>query len=435
MSQNIPSVDLSAASVGTKGSMDWRDLRVESTLLAGRERAHLQVFNDTGCALDITIGGRGFHLPAGGWHTDGIELLPMDSSLTYVVTEVIPNQIVKTMRATYFEPGERVPTVSLGNSPIGISGSVSTTNIQSLTNDGNPAPTSIIEATPSGQGSSSVALNNDASGFIKVLSAGVLRAILNVVRGNSGAGNATITIGDAGDATITTLQGSVQGGQPANVGTLTTGAITGTGANSLDGGAITTDGAGKLSPTKISSDGAAWVTDGSGHVTQTINNGAGAADLGNQYVVSNDPVTQTKDAVAWLAKKSGDASSRGSGRIRASDGYFQLGLNGPNGANGGSLFGTATGISSSVALTASAFHGTADNVPASGVTAGALPAGVTLPAGQVSAGNLASGVKQQNGATVAGLDSAGGGAAGTRIWVGTTDPGGSAAEGDIWINA
>jgi len=226
MSSNLTPADLTAAVAGFKGSIDWTPVRVLSSALAGSEYAHLQLFNDTGCGLDCAIGPRGFHLPPGGWITDGIELLPTDYKMTFEVTEVIAGQVINFVRATYFAPGEKIHGVSLGNSPIGISGSVNTTNIQTLTNDGNAAGTLVYETTPSDQASSSSSLKNDASGFLKVLSANVLRTIWNVVRGNSGAGKAAITFGDSGDATITTLYGSVLGAQPATLGATTTGALT-----------------------------------------------------------------------------------------------------------------------------------------------------------------------------------------------------------------
>lgn len=231
MSQRLPAVDLSTAAVGTTGTLDWSSAGLP-TGQPGARGPRLQLFNESGCGLSITLSasGRTFSLPAGGWTQGGIDLLPIDRSLTYTVVYVIANAAVATLEAVYWPVGEVPPAVSLGNSPVGVSGSVTTTTVSSLKNDGNAPGTSIVESTPSDQASSSVALNNDASGFFKVLSAGVLRAILNVVRGNATSTKASITVGDSGDASILTVYGSIQGGQPANVGALTTGQISGTGA-------------------------------------------------------------------------------------------------------------------------------------------------------------------------------------------------------------
>src|SRR5690348_7810193 len=62
---------------------------------------------------------------------------------------------------------------------------VSTTSGTALKQDGSGPATSLIESTPSDQTVSSLALNNDASGDIKILSANVMRAIYHAVRGDT----------------------------------------------------------------------------------------------------------------------------------------------------------------------------------------------------------------------------------------------------------
>jgi hypothetical protein len=240
MSINLTPADLSTAVVGTPGKMSWRDVKSEGTILAGKEHAHLQLFNDTGCGVNIAIGARGFHLPPGGWVTDGFELLPTDNELNYVVTDIIPNQIITSMRATYFAPGERVHSVSLGNSPIGLSGAVPV-SVSSVANDGNPVPTTFVESTP---------------------------------------------------------QGGVQ-------------------------------------TTSITND---------GHVMLTPNNPNTATDIAIAVSEQNAPETQARDAVVLLGRKTGDASSRLSLRMRGSDGYGSLGLAGPNGASPVNLFAQVNGL-------------------------------------------------------------------------------------------
>lgn len=253
MSFNVAQIDLTAATVGTKGNIPLGQAIPPPTIkqmmrpLQEQEGATLSVLNESGCVLLCTwpAAGKSFSLTAGQWKQ--LNVPPGEIELDYLVIGLIPNAPVSLLLADLYLPGEQIDdTGVLGNSPIGVSGAVSTSNIQTLKNDGNAPGTQIIEATPSDQGSSSVSINNDASGFLQVLSANMLRKIWNVVRGNAGAGKATITFGDSGDATITTLYGSLQGGQPANVG-----AITGTGANSLDGTNWKTDGSGNEQPQSI----------------------------------------------------------------------------------------------------------------------------------------------------------------------------------------
>lgn len=121
-----------------------------------------------------------------------------------------------------YAPGEPIaeqfPITLVRQANIG--NSVAVTNTQAIVNDGNAAGTSIIEATPASQGASSWALNNDASGFLQVLSANVLRKILNVVRGNTGAGHAVVDIGDTGDKAMMTYHGTLET-ISSDVGTVT----------------------------------------------------------------------------------------------------------------------------------------------------------------------------------------------------------------------
>jgi len=124
----------------------------------------------------------------------------------------------------------------------------------SIVNDGNSLATSIIEATPTGQATSSWAMNNDASGFIKVLSANVMRTILNVVRGDTGATKAIVTFGDSGDRSIFTYQGTL-------------------GIISSDAGKIVSNGSGKVT----------WAN--------TLSSGNQLMDLQQGYGVFSDNAT------------------------------------------------------------------------------------------------------------------------------------------------
>lgn len=220
MSSNLDPIDLTGKAAGYSQTIPVSEFAGQRLLNDLSQIPHLQFFNETGCGLAIqTQSGQSFRLPAGGWRT--VDLLPSDNQFTLTIEYTLPNAPVNLLLVTYFPPSEPVPDVGvLGNSPIGLSGQVST-NVNQLVNDGNAAGTNIIEATPSGQGVSSWSMSNDGSGFLQILSANVLRKILNAIRGDTGATKAVVTIGDSGDATISTFYGSLLGAQPATVGALT----------------------------------------------------------------------------------------------------------------------------------------------------------------------------------------------------------------------
>ena len=119
MSVNLGSVDLSSLAVGQSDILDWSGAGLPSAA-PGAPVAHLQLFNESGSALDITLtaSGRTFHLPAGGWLQNGLALAPNDRGLSLKVTSIIPNAEVSALSAVYYGPGEPVPQIVLGNSPI-----------------------------------------------------------------------------------------------------------------------------------------------------------------------------------------------------------------------------------------------------------------------------------------------------------------------------
>jgi hypothetical protein len=81
-----------------------------------------------------------------------------------------------------------------------------------------------------------------------------------------------------------------------------------------------------------------------GHIALTPNNPNTATDIAIAVSEQNAPETQARDAVVLLGRKTGDASSRLSLRMRGSDGYGSLGLAGPNGANPTNLFAQVNGL-------------------------------------------------------------------------------------------
>lgn len=204
---NQAGTDLSAAQVGTAGNISVGIHNRPSKI--GSLYPKLVFNNESGCGLAINMQGsnRQLVLPAGAW-TEAVELYNNDTAINWTVLYVLPNQPVSKLYVVLYWPDEKIlRAIALGNSPIGISGGVTTTAGKTLQDDTDNPNTSFIEATPTDQSTSSWARNNDASGFEQVLSAGVLRKIIKVVRGNATTTKAAIDFGDSGDLSITTYHG------------------------------------------------------------------------------------------------------------------------------------------------------------------------------------------------------------------------------------
>ena len=114
------------------------------------------------------------------------------------------------LRFVLFRRGEPIPLPHRGSlvRSTNIGNQVSVTTTTSLINDGQAPATQIIESTPNDQAVSAFNLDNDGSGLWQVLSAGVQRVVAQVTRGNATTGKAVIVLGDTGDASITTLNGT-----------------------------------------------------------------------------------------------------------------------------------------------------------------------------------------------------------------------------------
>lgn len=210
----------------------------------------IEITNESPYLLIFQAGSLQFPVPA--WTGYPIQSptntgFPLPMSLTPVLLGTAANApssvCVVTVYNTNETPVQRIPYGLVRQANIG--NNVAVSNVNSLKNDGNAPGSQIVESTPSDQGVSAFNYNNDGSGTRQVLSAGAQRIVEQVARGNNTTGKATIQVGDSGDPSITVVYGSIMGGRVANVG-----AITGVGANSLDGGAITTNGSGVMNSLK-----------------------------------------------------------------------------------------------------------------------------------------------------------------------------------------
>jgi hypothetical protein len=199
MSIALPDVDLSTASVGTKGVIALQNMGIS----AGGVSAHpsalknfptLFIHNESGCGLGITLkdSQQSFNLAAGQWVP--IVLGPGESAVQWVVKYVLPNAPVNLLMTTYYFPGEPIPDIAvLGNSPIGIGGSVST-QVTTLSNEGNPINT-LVEDVGTPTTAQLLQIWNDHMSW-RVEQSGVAHTILQ----GKTSGN-PLQLGQAGDNT------------------------------------------------------------------------------------------------------------------------------------------------------------------------------------------------------------------------------------------
>lgn len=157
------------------------------------------------------------------------------SILTPLSSQINPPSTIIIGEA--YAPGEPVPE-SLPNydrlSNVG-NQTLPTASTPALVNDGNAPNTEIIEATPSDQQASSWDFNNDGSGFLQVLSSGVLRNVLAIIRGNL-TQEAQVTFGDPNDITMTTIHGTCDNAATAGQASSAVSAISALQVQMYDGG-------------------------------------------------------------------------------------------------------------------------------------------------------------------------------------------------------
>src|SRR5258708_13697816 len=167
------------------------------------------------------------YIPAGAWPTYTLDQAA--SFITFTVVSILPNPPVQFLLPTYYVPGETVPEAPrLGNSPIGISGQINMSSVQTLSNEGNPVNTLVIDMGDTAF-SQIVAIFNDGHALWAVDQSGTKHQVLKI----QSAGN-PLQLGQTGDTSE--VLGDL----------LTDGKFTIIGVSSLDNGAITTDGTGHI---------------------------------------------------------------------------------------------------------------------------------------------------------------------------------------------
>lgn len=418
---NKNGTDLSSAQAGTTGTIPipvpYRPGNI------GNKTANLVFNNESGCGLAINFVGsnREVFLPAGAW-TRPIPLNSKDTAISYYVAYVLPNSPVSALYIVLYSPGEQpLETTALGNSPIGISGNVQTSNVQSLTNDGQAPETTVIEMTPQDQVTSSVVIRNTASGFLQVLSANVLRKIISVVRGNAGTGKAQIQFGDSGDASISIYYGNLD-------------------QIRSDSGAVTSNGSGTVSLTQLNFLGGPFISwNAAQNALGVRSNLSGGVATGIYFTSWTGSATNIPFSVGGQFNGA-DCYVDNSGNFIGNAVIVQNAGSYLNSINIGPPSGSGVYANISIDTAGHFFNLWTPNV--TGVP-WSLDLHVGNGSGNITALHLdgATGnvvipqiATDNSGNSYAICKSAGGGSAGRVMWEGTTDPGASANEGDLWMD-
>ncbi len=182
MSIPIAQINLSGVLVGATGKIDFANTGISAGGVSANP-AHtkgagtVHIFNESGSGLIIAFqtSGDSFFLPAGGW-TDK-KVGGGEAGMNYTVIYNLPNPPVTLLLVTYYNPHEPIPYVpTLGNSPIGIGGTIAT-SFNSLSNETNTVQTLVIDIGQQGN-ANLITINSDGSFVWKVLQAGVAHQIL-----------------------------------------------------------------------------------------------------------------------------------------------------------------------------------------------------------------------------------------------------------------
>lgn len=215
MSIPLKAIDLSPFTAGQTTSLDITQaagLGGQGQGLPGQGQATLRLHNESGSGIQCSFNasGQGFNLPAGGWVD--CHPRPGDTTLNILILYVLPNPPVTLLLSTYYGIGEKVPAMSiLGNSPIGIGGTVNTVGgtATAVQNDGLLAGSTIIEATASGAPSSTVVVGNDGSMKYGVMISGTLFKILQTIA-NPPAASTEVLLGTGQNGNIVESRDLIQ---------------------------------------------------------------------------------------------------------------------------------------------------------------------------------------------------------------------------------
>lgn len=196
MSLSLPDIDLTGVVVGQSGFLSFQNAGVSADPSFTKNMPKLHFHNESGSGLRITfqLSGDTFTLPAGAWKKQ--MLIPGESGYSWQVLYNLPNPPVTTLFTDYYYPNEPIPEGGvLGNSPIGIGGTIAVTNVSSLSNETTTVKTLIIDIGLVGN-TLLYQLFSDGSATWSVINGGVAHTVIQV----QNAGN-ELLLGKAGDTT------------------------------------------------------------------------------------------------------------------------------------------------------------------------------------------------------------------------------------------
>jgi hypothetical protein len=228
MSVSLPDVNLSGVAVGQTGKVSFQNVGPSADPSFTQNPPFVRFYNESGSGLRINFqtSGDTLTLPAGAWRS--VPVVPGEAGFQWQVIYNLPNPPVTTLFTDYYYPNENISLGAvLGNSPIGIGGTIPVSNV-TLSNEGNPVSTLVIDMGPAGN-LNVVQIWNDH--FIwSVVQSGVAH---QVFKGNT-SGN-PLQLGQAGD-TVEVL-GSLTVDQNAVItGTCSSGTLTLTNGGVMSGG-------------------------------------------------------------------------------------------------------------------------------------------------------------------------------------------------------
>jgi hypothetical protein len=146
MSTGLPTVNLAGVSVGQSGTVSFQNAGVDANPAFTQKPPRVLLQNESGTGLNITfkLSQDSFTLPAGK-HILRV-VTPGESGYTWTALYNLPNPPVTSLYTDYYYPNEPDPdTGMLGNSPIGIGGTISVTNVTALSNETTTVKTLIID--------------------------------------------------------------------------------------------------------------------------------------------------------------------------------------------------------------------------------------------------------------------------------------------------
>jgi hypothetical protein len=193
MSISLPTVNLSGVAIGQSGKVSFQNAGVDANPAYTQKPPSVFMQNESGTGLNIlfTLSQSSFTLAAGKHVIT--QVIPGESGFTWTALYNLPNPPVTSLFTDYYYPNEPPPDAGiLGNSPIGIGGTISVTNVTALSNETNPINTLVIDL---GIPGNTNLLNIFNDHFVwKVLQGGVVHTVLTgEVSGNP------LLLGQAGD--------------------------------------------------------------------------------------------------------------------------------------------------------------------------------------------------------------------------------------------